>query len=166
MYHHKYNPTSEKVTQKLPPLGQELGILPTSPGDQRQGRPLGESLGEIFQRELKTQELGGTLSIFVWGTEKHAFEHIKCRGFDFGSLLDQSIINLCDCTGHQGSSPWFIMYHMFRPLLPTCDTLPNGARPLHLWSPAVYSDYYTMYVSSFYFLPNREASITECERIK
>ena len=81
MHHHKYNPTPEKVTQKPPPLGREPGILPTSPGNQRQGRPLGESLGEIFNGESNTrthEELGGTLSIFVWGIEKHASERLKC----------------------------------------------------------------------------------------
>ena len=36
---------------------------------------------EIFLRELKIQELGGTLSIFVWGIKKHAFKRIKCRGW-------------------------------------------------------------------------------------
>ena len=56
-------------------------------------------------------------AIFVWGIEEHAFERLKCTCFDIGSLLNQSLIyNLCDCTGHQGSSPLFTMHYMFRPL--------------------------------------------------
>ena len=36
---------------------------------------------EIFNGSKNTQtheELGGTLSIFVWGIEKHASERLKC----------------------------------------------------------------------------------------
>ena len=32
-----------------------------------------------FLRESKTQQVGGTLSIFVWDIEKHAFECLKFR---------------------------------------------------------------------------------------
>ena len=82
------------------------------------------------------------MSIFVWGIEEHTFEHLQFTGFDIGSLLNQSLINLCDCTGHQGSSPLFIMHYMFRP--------PFGAQQ------------YTL-IGTHLILPNRETSITDTD---
>ena len=70
------------------------------------------------------------MSIFAWGIEKHAF---KCTGFDIGSLLNQSLIIYVTALVSRGvphCSSCITCFGLF--ILPTCNTLPNGARPLYL----------------------------------